>query len=205
VEANVVFLDFSESFDAVPHSILLDKLSNCRMRVFRLRWLKHQLKGRAQTVVANGARSSWRPVTSAVPQGSIQGPVLLLLFVSDLDAGFECTINQFADDTKLGGAVDSLEGQEVLQRDLDRLEHWARINEMKFNKSKRRILRLGQSNVSTSLNWERSGWRPALQKGIWDCWWTPGSTSLGSVPWQQRGQTASGNASNTASPASQKS
>jgi len=92
----------------------------------------------------NGATSGWRLVTSAVPQGSIQGPVLLLIFVSHLDAGVECTINQFADDTKLGGAV---EGQEALQRDLDRLDHWARINGMTLNKPKRRILRLGQSNA----------------------------------------------------------
>ena len=65
---------------------------------------------------------------------SLFNSILFNLFINDLDAGVECTISKFAADTKLGGAVDFLEGQEALQRDLDRLEHWAMTNRMKFKK-----------------------------------------------------------------------
>ncbi|KAK4816037.1 hypothetical protein QYF61_011027 [Mycteria americana] len=71
---------------------------------------------------------------------------LFKVFVSDLDAGVECTLSEFANHTKLGGAVDSLKGREALQRDLDRLESWAIINHMKFNKNKCWILHLGRGN-----------------------------------------------------------
>ena len=87
-------------------------------------------------------------------------------FINDLDGGVERTIIKFASDTKLGGADYSLEGQEALQRDLDRLEPWQIINGMKFNKSKCPILHLGGRYGRHKHNWERSGWRASLQEGM---------------------------------------
>ena len=105
-------------------------------------WLHNQI----QRMVVNNFMSGWRSVTNYIPQGPVLGLICFNIFNSDIDSGVKCTLSNFADDTKLWGAINTSKEQDAIQRDLDRLEQWAHMILKRFNKSKCKILQLGQGN-----------------------------------------------------------
>ena len=152
---DVIYFDFAKAFDSVSHDLILYKLKQFyHIDGLMLKFIRSYLEGRQQQVVVGGSKSSMMTVKSGVPQGSILGPLLFVLFINDM---FSCisqgtNIALYADDTKIWREILSSADNFILQNDIDKLFEWSSLNKMNFHKKKCKVLSVTlQRNVLDNL------------------------------------------------------
>ena len=143
---DIFFFDLAKAFDTVPHERLIEKMVESIGDGYIIRWVADYLNERKQRVVIRGAKSNWLEVSSGVPQGSVIGPLLFLIYVNDMPSGINSTLNMFADDTKMTSVVNSEFEKRGIDKDLKILEEWTIQNDMKFNVEKCSVMHCGSKN-----------------------------------------------------------
>ena len=157
LQVDVGILDLSKAFDKVPHRRLLSKIESYGITGKVLNWLESFLSNRSQQVIVNGSFSSPCDVISGVPQGSVLGPTLFLLYINDITEGINSQMKLFADDCLIYRVIHNTEDHQALQRDLTTLSKWADKWQMAFNISKCKIMQVSNHHSKSLFTYEMSG------------------------------------------------
>ena len=153
-QVDIILLDFAKAFDTVPHQRLLTKLQYYGIRNNTFNWIKTWLTDQTQCVLLNGKSSTPVTVTSGVPQGTVLGPLMFLLYINDITRSISSPLRLFADDCLLYRVIDSQHDASILQQDLDRLSEWVHIWQLRFNVSKCVVIRGTRSQSPIIHNYE---------------------------------------------------
>ena len=151
-QTDVLVMDFSKAFDKVGHERLLEKIASYGITGLTKQWIRQFLSDRRQRVVIDGESSDTVPVTSGVPQGSVLGPCLFLLYINDLAQDLNSTVRLFADDTIAYMTISNQADAAILQQDLDKLAHWEGLWQMQFHPEKCQVLRVSKKTKSNTFN-----------------------------------------------------
>ena len=158
-QADIIVMDLSKAFDKVDHRRLLLKLHRFGINNDVISWIKSFLTNRTQKVVLDGEESESRPVMSGVPQGSVLGPCLFLMYINDMPDMIESNIRLFADDTIIYLTVTNQTDCQALQADLIKLEIWESEWLMAFNPDKCEVIRITNKKkklVQLHSSWDKS-------------------------------------------------
>ena len=137
LDTDVIYLDFAKAFDKVDHEILIRKLSNFGIQGPMLEWLKNFLEERFQMVHLNGFKSYWSLVKSGVPQGTVLGPILFLIYINDMNCCLATSFcSMFADDSRIEHKISGVSDTKLLQEDIINVTNWSKQNNMNLNESK---------------------------------------------------------------------
>ena len=158
--ADVIYLDFSKAFDKVDHAILLKKLHLYGIRGHILQWLTNFLTGRHQRVIIDGKMSGAIPVVSGVPQGTVLGPLMFVLYINDIFTVVKHSkLKVFADDSKAHKNIKTSFDHQLLQEDLVAVVEWADRNNMELNESKFQLLQHGR-NLDLKTDYQLPSGKP---------------------------------------------
>lgn len=146
-QVDAIFLDYSKAFDRVPHHRLILKLTQLNIHPDIISWIKEFLSHRTQYTVVNNSHSTYVNVTSGVPQGSVLGPLLFLIYINDLPNNVSSRIRLFADDCVLYRNISSNTDRELLQSDLDSINTWCSTWLMSLNESKTKLMSFTQRSA----------------------------------------------------------
>nr|CAH8849371.1 unnamed protein product [Trichobilharzia regenti] len=146
---DVVFIDLSKAFNKVSHLGLLSKLKGFGLDQCLCEWFRDCLMDRRQKVRVNGLLSGWKAVSSGVPQGTLLGPLLFLLYVDELPGILTSSSLLFADDIKIWKTVNNNDDRSVLHTDLDKLAEWSSLWSFEMNVRKSAVMHLDQKSYTS--------------------------------------------------------
>ena len=151
---DVIYLDFAKAFDKLDFTVTLDKIRNLGIGGKLIKWIQSFLTGREQSVIVNGTASAPTEVVSGVPQGSVVGPLIFLILISDIDSNVNSSfVSSFADDTRIGRKINSVDDIQALQQDLNSVYKWANDNNMQFNCDKFECLKYGKGDLKSAARY----------------------------------------------------
>ena len=140
-DTDSIYLDYAKAFDRVDHELLISKLERYGFHSSLINWIKSFLTNRDQVVVLDGVHSFIAGILSGVPQGTVLGPLLFILFINDLELCVtSSTVGFFADDTRISKQIGSLDDCKLLQEDLDSVVSWSRSNNMQLHEQKSELV-----------------------------------------------------------------
>ena len=151
---HAVVLDFKKAFDKVPHKLLMEKIGKLQLHPQIVDWIHDFLCNRKQRVVICGQSSSEKSVTSGVPQGSVLGPTLFLIYINDLPDVLTCGCSLYADDTLVYQEVTTAEQEAEFQRNISAVYQWSKQWQMPFNEGKSQLLLFGETSTSTAVSYK---------------------------------------------------
>ena len=157
-QITVALFDFSKTFDRVCHKRLLLKLDCYGIRGPMREWIDSFLQDRTQTVSIQGVKSSSIRVVSGVPEGSVLGPLLFLLFINDIDNNIHSPLRLFPDDTILYREIWSKDDHKIIQNDIQTLFKWSQTWKLDFNVSKCKVLTISNKKDPNKFNYNKICW-----------------------------------------------